>query len=159
MSLGGIGFGEETYHMESLEAAKCSGPKALADCGLSDLGYAGCRFTWSNNRVAPSTVRCRLDRVCANGLALQRFNTVAVSHIELPGSDHILIRLQLKRSDQAQPHSRWRPFRFEAMWIRRDDCEEIVWKAWEEGGSGSSVDGMVYNGEVCRAQLMQYGLS
>lgn len=33
----------------------------LSDCGLMDLGYLGTPFTWSNDRVAPHTMLCRLD--------------------------------------------------------------------------------------------------
>lgn len=36
---------------------------ALVDCGLSDMGYEGCHFIWSSNRLATRTVRCLLDRV------------------------------------------------------------------------------------------------
>ncbi|KAL0448379.1 UNVERIFIED_CONTAM: hypothetical protein Slati_1394300, partial [Sesamum latifolium] len=37
----------------------------LTHCQLTDLGYAGHRFTWSNHRETPDTVRVRLDRACA----------------------------------------------------------------------------------------------
>lgn len=35
--------------------------QALLDCSLADVGYIGDKFTWTNNRTAPNTVRCRLD--------------------------------------------------------------------------------------------------
>ncbi|EPS60550.1 hypothetical protein M569_14253 [Genlisea aurea] len=34
----------------------------LLDFGLIDLGYEGYRYTWSNNRIFPYTVKARLDR-------------------------------------------------------------------------------------------------
>lgn len=35
---------------------------ALMNCDLTDLGFEGYPFTWSNGRAHPNTVRCRLDR-------------------------------------------------------------------------------------------------
>lgn len=32
--------------------------EALQDCSLSDIGFEGDLFTWSNNRRHPNTVRC-----------------------------------------------------------------------------------------------------
>lgn len=48
------------YHLEAFRVA-------LDDCSLSDIGWVGDPFTWSNRRENPHTVRCRRDRVCANG--------------------------------------------------------------------------------------------
>lgn len=45
----------------------------LSDCELSDIGFEGCFFTWTNNRRAPWTVRCKLDRVCVNQVAMTLF--------------------------------------------------------------------------------------
>lgn len=70
---------------------------ALLESGLTDLGYEGNPFTWTNNQCAPRTVRCRLDRVCADQQARQRFPTASVTHMDQPGSDHILILLRLER--------------------------------------------------------------
>lgn len=53
-----------------------------------------------------------------------------VSHIELPSLDHIPIFFRLARPDKPAPLSRGRPFRFEAMWIHKDECEEIIHTVW-----------------------------
>lgn len=99
---------------------------ALADCGLSDMGYVGNTFTWSNNHDVPRTIRCRLDRVCATQSALQRFPTAFVTNLEHAGSDHLPIWLQLERPIRPGRGPRSRPFCFESMWVRRNDCEEII---------------------------------
>lgn len=83
---------------------------ALTECGLADMGYMGRSHTWSNNRSAPRTVRCRLDRVCANQLANSQFPSAVVSHIEQPGSDHIPIMLHLERPVNDSPMTTRKPF-------------------------------------------------
>lgn len=68
----------------------------LSDCRLTDLGFSGSPFTWSNNRLAPNTVRCHLDRVCASGDGLQLFPSSKVSHLAFGGSDHYPILLHFR---------------------------------------------------------------
>ncbi|KAL0455246.1 UNVERIFIED_CONTAM: hypothetical protein Slati_0863800 [Sesamum latifolium] len=34
----------------------------LRECGLTDMGYEGSTYTWTNNRISPFTVKERLDR-------------------------------------------------------------------------------------------------
>lgn len=102
----------------------------LTECGSSNIGFEGFRYTWTNNRRVPGTVRCRLDRVCVNEEAIYLSLTTMVSHIEQPSLDHIPIFFRLARPDKPAPLSRGRPFRFEAMWIHKDDCEEIIHKVW-----------------------------
>lgn len=129
---------------------------ALTDCGLFDLGFEGCKFTWSNNRSAPETVSCRLDRVCANTQVRHGFPSAHVSHIKQPRSDHIPIFLQLDKSLAQHPEMRCRPFCFESMWVRRNDCEKIVRKVWEEDSMGDQSYDVIHNGEICRAELLQW---
>lgn len=50
---------------------------ALVDGALSDLGFEGCPFKLSNNRVFLLTVRCRLYMACA---------TVASTELLIPRS-------------------------------------------------------------------------
>lgn len=94
---------------------------ALSVCGLTDLGFEGYPFTWSNGREHPHTVRCRLDRVCANPEAFTRFPLAYVKHIDHPGSDHLPILLQLDRATVGREERSRRPFRFEAMWVRKNE--------------------------------------
>lgn len=86
---------------------------ALMDCALVDLGYEGNRFTWSNNREAPDTVRCRLDRVCASTSWTDLFPDAYVEHLKYPGSDHIPILLHTQRPPPVLGGDRCRPWKFE----------------------------------------------
>lgn len=69
--------------------------EGLLDCDLTDLGFTGCPFTWSNGRVEPDTVRCRLDRFCGNSACKEFAPTAMVEHLNFPGSDHVPILLRL----------------------------------------------------------------
>lgn len=68
----------------------------VEEVGLADLGFEGCPFTWSNNRLAPRMVRCRLDRMYVNGVAMTCFPTF-LDQVEHPRSDHIPILLHFVR--------------------------------------------------------------
>lgn len=113
---------------------------ALVDCGLSDLGYVGENFTWTNNRAAPDTVRCRLDRICANASWTTIFPESFVEHLAYPGSDHIPILFHVHRSPLTVGGNRRRPWRFEAQWMSRSECEEIIREAWDSQSANDSVD-------------------
>lgn len=127
----------EILHSGEKKSGRICGPSqmsafnsTLTECGSSNIGFEGFRYTWTNNRRVPGTVRCRLDRVCVNEEAIYLSLTTMVSHIEQPSLDHIPIFFRLARPDKPAPLSRGRPFRFEAMWIHKDDCEEIIHKVW-----------------------------
>lgn len=68
---------------------------ALLDCALSDIGYEGRKYTWSNSRKAPFIVKCRLDRVCSTSTWVSQFPSAFVEHLMYPGSDHVPVLLHL----------------------------------------------------------------
>lgn len=70
---------------------------ALMDCSLMDLSYEGDKFTWSNNKEAPYTVRCRLDMVCASSAWTTMFPNSFVEHLKYSASDHVPILFHTQR--------------------------------------------------------------
>ena len=69
--------------------------RVILHCRLSDLGYQGPLFTWSNKQEEGIICK-KLDRVLMNDAALHRFSN-AYSIFEAWGcSDHMRCRIQLK---------------------------------------------------------------
>ncbi|EPS65078.1 hypothetical protein M569_09701, partial [Genlisea aurea] len=100
------------------------------DCGLSDLGFIGFPYTWSNKRQQPATVRARLDRALSSDSWNILFPNATVRHLSFGGSDHspILIQKDFQGSLGHVPRSR--RFRFEAYWAEIPGCEESIREGW-----------------------------
>ncbi|XP_031387245.1 uncharacterized protein LOC116200546 [Punica granatum] len=60
----------------------------LNSCHLSDLGFSGPRFTWTNLRDAGGLVQERLDRAVANPSWRLTFPNAEVAHLPRVHSDH-----------------------------------------------------------------------
>ncbi|KAL9682183.1 hypothetical protein QQ045_013976 [Rhodiola kirilowii] len=86
----------------------------LNDCGLTDLGFEGGRFTYSNRHRGADEVRARLDRVVVNQAWRDMFPSAAVRHSVANSSDHLPIVLSTVEKESA---SREKFFRFEPMWL------------------------------------------
>jgi hypothetical protein len=61
---------------------------ALEDCYLTDLGYNGPRFTWSNKRMDGTITRVRLNRVVATSTWCEQYRGVEVCILATRASDH-----------------------------------------------------------------------
>ncbi|XP_028115672.1 uncharacterized protein LOC114313490 [Camellia sinensis] len=121
--------------------------QALSDCHLSNMGFIGWKFTWCNNR-ASGLVRERLDR----GLVTDEWQTLfPEAHLHTLVSlvsDHspILVDCFGVRRVRSQPGPRWgRVYRFEAIWLRKESCEQVVANCWNGDVSTANVDGLQRN--------------
>ena len=69
--------------------------EVLSDCALSNLGFIGPEYTWSNNREDAGLVRVCLDR----GVAMQEwkglFSQAIICHLTIVHSDHMGLLLDL----------------------------------------------------------------
>jgi endonuclease/exonuclease/phosphatase family metal-dependent hydrolase len=69
--------------------------QALDDCGLTDLGYRGPKFTWCNFQTEENFIKERLDRGVAN-LAWRNLFPEAEIQVEVTTwSDHTCLLLSL----------------------------------------------------------------
>ncbi|KAL9659107.1 hypothetical protein QQ045_021150 [Rhodiola kirilowii] len=64
--------------------------------GVSDVGFKGNPFTWSNNQSGADRIWERLDCTLVNGLALAEFPRLQVSHLERICSDHCPLLIELR---------------------------------------------------------------
>lgn len=67
----------------------------MESCGMVDLGFSGCNFTWSNKRPGLANIRERIDRGIANVQWRMTFPNTAIQHYEYAPSDHVPLILNL----------------------------------------------------------------
>jgi hypothetical protein len=67
----------------------------LDDCGLTDLGFTGPKFTWNNRQDEEHHVKVRLDRAVANSAFTDLFPDVWVENVITTASDHLAISISL----------------------------------------------------------------
>lgn len=67
-------FGDANRPFSQMERFK----EALYDCELTDLGYKGSKYTWSNKREGGEFTKERLDRVLGNGNLKMTFSSCLV---------------------------------------------------------------------------------
>ncbi|KAK9724485.1 hypothetical protein RND81_05G076200 [Saponaria officinalis] len=128
--------------------------EAMDDCGLADLGYEGEAFTWWNKREEPWDIHERLDRAVSSADWMDLFPLCSICHLQRDKSDHLPIKLSIRRSSTRVKRRR---FRFEDLWIASEECEEVVREAWSKGGDGSGEDVMLQKMEVCCRALNRLG--
>jgi hypothetical protein len=108
---------------------------ALADCGLSDMGYEGDKFTWQRGRIQE-----RLDRGLANGAWNQLHPMATLVNSEMTKSDNRPLVVDTEGGDVVQCGEMKK--QFEAHWLSEATVNEIVHTAWERAnkhGAGRRV--------------------
>ena len=73
-------------------------------------------------------VRIRLDQGCCNQEWQEKFPKAGIKHLAAPTSDHKPILLNTHFENNIIK----KPFRFEAMWARDPECEEVVDRSLEK---------------------------
>ena len=72
------------------------------------------------------------------------FSEVRLHHVAASTSDHCMLVLKAPRA-RRRKHKRSKMFKFESMWLKDEQCEEVVSEAWERGknmGTQKSVYAM-----------------
>lgn len=91
---------------------------------LIDLGFKGCKYTWSNHRNRhKGLIMERLDRFLANENWLNLFPVSSVTHFPKTYSDHNPLLLKLNFFSRPPPQ---KPFRLENIWCTCPDFINIV---------------------------------
>ena len=111
-------------------------------CGFQDLGYCGPDFTWCNMQEGTNRISLRLDRALATSGWLRPFEETRVQHMVESTSNHCILKI----SNSSGPiHHRKRCFHFEAMWVKRADCREIIESAWNSSSLSTTPEGVATN--------------
>ena len=98
-----------------------------------DLGYSGNKSTWVRGKCGNSAIKRRLDRGVANILWRLAYPKATITHLGAIKSDHAPILLDINPCDSFA----YRPFRFEAVWLRDENCSVVIENAWNVRVSGS----------------------
>ncbi|KAL9681645.1 hypothetical protein QQ045_013431 [Rhodiola kirilowii] len=99
----------------------------MANVGVSDAGYSGSPFTWSNNQSGTSRIWLRLDRALLNGRAMAAFQQLQVTHLPRVSSDHcpLLVAFNGAKNNVG------RSFKFMGVWTEHKDFFDVVKKDWQ----------------------------
>ncbi|XP_042983334.1 uncharacterized protein LOC122312737 [Carya illinoinensis] len=103
--------------------------EALDECELSDLGFIGSRFTWSNKMEGRAFIKERLDRAFGNSSWCNMFDTSSVYVLPVIASDHAPLLVHCFNSQEEQQVHK-RVSRYEALWSKKQDCKDIIKRTW-----------------------------
>jgi hypothetical protein len=101
----------------------------LANCGLSDLGFTGSKYTWTNCQSDGNFIKERLDRAVANAAWCDIHHSIEVRVLTTCTSDHKPIVLQLFGMAQTRVSFK-KSFKVEASWMHDEEYDEVVKRAW-----------------------------
>ncbi|PNX98658.1 ribonuclease H, partial [Trifolium pratense] len=129
----------------------CTGFRnVVSDCDLTDIQLEGHRFTWIKSRGTPHVIEERLDRAMATSDWLALFPEVKLINLLATHSDHSPILLQCEPVTRTNfKHA----FKFENLWLKEDDIDDVVGMAWEREMSAEVVEKI----GVCADELQRWG--
>uniref|UniRef100_A0A803PJK4 Reverse transcriptase domain-containing protein n=1 Tax=Cannabis sativa TaxID=3483 RepID=A0A803PJK4_CANSA len=99
-------------------------------CNLTELNFEGERFTWHNNNSRGANVKERLDYGFINDKWTDLMATPVLKHLDFYASDHRVLLADISQSNIQQVRPFKSRFRFEKIWLKEDDCLEIISKFW-----------------------------
>nr|XP_009595999.1 uncharacterized protein LOC104091923 [Nicotiana tomentosiformis] len=107
----------------------------IENCGLTDLGFYGPRYTWSNGSGICSIVWKRLDRGLVNDNWLSIFPATTITHLASTGSDHSPLLMEINvRQDSIKKY-----FRFLNCWVKNKSFMPLVQEVWNGPINGSAM--------------------
>ena len=107
-------------------------------------------------REGSDIIYMRLDRTLAIDDWRSHFQNTRVHHLFYSTSDHCA--LLISDTMFVQP-SKKRQFHFEAMWIHKEDCKDIIRNAWSACRDTSMPGGLALSLKHCAANLLSWSHS
>ncbi|VFR02708.1 unnamed protein product [Cuscuta campestris] len=105
----------------------CDFSDCIKDCNLKEPTFTGPSFTWHGAR-SNGNVWKRLDRVFFNDVWDTKWPRTSLTHMAKNGSDHCPL---LFTSQIGDTHTS-KAFRFQNMWLLKEDFMDYCKKSWEE---------------------------
>lgn len=99
----------------------------IVNCNLTDLGFHGHKYTWSNKRYTNKNtlIKERLDCFLRNDQWLHTSPDSEVYHMYNGGSDHTPLLLNTFPTSHPTP-----PFLFEPMWLSYPSFPSLIYNTW-----------------------------
>ena len=150
-----VDFGEKLGIHDRPQSQMRNFREALSDCGLSDLGNQGTKYTWCNMQNYLDIFFARLDR----GVSTSEWHLLLldayVRNLPFAFSDHHAVMVDFEaRAERSPPKKHL--FRFEAAWITREGCEDVIREAWSLPQSGTRMFQLCQKIRSCRMALLQW---
>ena len=101
--------------------------ETLDECGFSDLGFIGQKFTWCKRLTGGVTIWERLDKAVANQEWISMFPSYSVTHLDTIFLDHKPLSIHM----EGLLIRNQRPWRFKQVWLNDESCRTTVEAAWE----------------------------
>ncbi|XP_026441532.1 uncharacterized protein LOC113340622 [Papaver somniferum] len=117
---------DERYNNSGSSSFYSTVSQIIQDMGLSDLGYHGNPFTWTNNSHGTGKIRSRLDRALKNSDWLLHFHDSCLKHLPFLVSDHCPVLLDVFPNNVNSV----RNWKFFECWLRDKTCKDQISKAW-----------------------------
>ena len=119
------------------------------------MAFCGSKYTWCNQQGA-DIIYMRLDRAFANVEWLQQFQNIKIHNLVDTTSDHSPLFLA---ETSTICHKRKRRFHFEAIWIRKADCKDVIEEVWKDGLSRGTPNGLCEGLKQCASTLTSWSKS
>jgi exonuclease III len=130
--------------------------QALDFCDLTDLGFIGPKFTWSNCRDNTDFTKVRLDRGVANNEWRDLFPLAEILVEVVPCSDHS--PLVLSPTEVNRGRFGGTRFRYEEKWRMEEGFYEIMEDNWAAGSvrEGNDWENFTSKLNLCRQELLRW---
>lgn len=102
----------------------------INNCNLLDLGFKGCRYTWSNHhRRHKGLVHEWLDKYFVNEEWPQNYPEASITHFPKTYSDHNHLLINTS-SNITRPSNK--PFWLESFWCSHREFHNIIRQRWQQ---------------------------
>lgn len=126
--------------------------EVIGYCHFQQLLMDGSFFTWSNMQEGDTNIQERLDQFFATIDWLTLFPSPQVLSFPTSYSNHICLILNIIGLVEVSRQSK-KPFRFEAIWIGADGCDDVISEFWSDRVEFDTVKTLEYALCLCSHNL------